>query len=64
MSFVAVLLAGLAIPRAASAHLVLVSSAPPAGSTLDAAPSAIGMSFSEDPQLAATHIEVTNAAGA
>ncbi|HSC32556.1 MAG TPA: CopD family protein [Gemmatimonadaceae bacterium] len=64
MSFVAVLLAGLAIPRTAFAHLVLVSSAPPAGSTLDAAPAAVGLSFSEDPQLAPTHIEVLNAAGA
>ncbi len=64
MPFVAVLLTGLAIPRAAFAHLVLVSSAPPAGSTLDAAPAAIGLTFSEDPQLAATHIEVANAAGA
>ncbi|HEY7894460.1 MAG TPA: copper resistance protein CopC [Gemmatimonadaceae bacterium] len=62
--FVAVLVAGLAIPRDAFAHLVLVSSAPPAGSTLDAAPAAIGLSFSEDPQLGATHIEVVNAAGA
>jgi len=64
VAFVAVLLVGLAIPRAASAHLVLVSSAPPAGSRLAAAPSAIGLSFSEDPQLAITHIEVVNAAGA
>jgi len=62
--FVAVLLAGLAIPRDAFAHLVLVSSAPPTGSTLDAAPAAIGLSFSEDPQPGATHIEVVNAAGA
>ena len=64
MPFVAVLVAGLAIPREAFAHLVLVSSAPPAGSTLDAAPTAIGLSFSEDPQLGATHIDVVNAAGA
>ncbi|HEV2181755.1 MAG TPA: copper resistance protein CopC [Gemmatimonadaceae bacterium] len=55
--------AGLAIPRSAFAHLVLVSSAPPAGSTLAAAPAAVGLSFSEDPQLGATHIEVVNASG-
>ena len=58
------LIAGLAIPRSAFAHLVLVSSAPPAGSTLAAAPSAVGLSFSEDPQLGATRIEVMNASGA
>ncbi|MGH7649240.1 MAG: copper resistance CopC/CopD family protein [Gemmatimonadaceae bacterium] len=57
------LFVALAIPRAAWAHLVLVASAPPAGSALGAAPSAIGLSFSEDPQLAATHIEVLNASG-
>ena len=58
------LIAGLAIPRSAFAHLVLVSSAPPAGSTLAAAPSAVGLSFSEDPQLGATRIEVMNGSGA
>lgn len=58
------LIASLAIPRSAFAHLVLVSSAPPAGSTLAAAPSAVGLSFSEDPQLGATRIEVLNASGA
>jgi len=57
------LIVGLAIPRSAFAHLVLVSSAPPAGSTLAAVPSAVGLSFSEDPQLGATRIEVVNAAG-
>lgn len=64
MSFVVVLIAGLAIPRSAFAHVVLVSSAPPAGSRLAAAPSAVGLSFSEDPQLGATRIEVMNASGA
>lgn len=57
------MMAGLALPRSAFAHLVLVSSAPPAGSTLAAAPSAVGLSFSEDPQLGATRIEVVNSSG-
>lgn len=64
MSFVVLLIAGLAIPRSAIAHVVLVSSAPPAGSRLAAAPSAVGLSFNEDPQLGVTRIEVVNASGA
>ena len=56
-------LASLASPGAVSAHALLRSSEPAAGSTLGSGPDAITLTFSETPDLRLTTVKVLDSAG-